>query len=85
VLLRATLFVAAVATDAIGSASPANAEPGGCYIARPSGDCVHYPTAAPSPPPGVTAQCQEGTYSFSERPYSGGTCHGHSGVPQHRT
>ena len=81
-LLRATLIAAAIATAATGSASPASAEPGGCYIAA-SGDCVSRPEYSPSgPPPGATAQCVDGTYSFSEHPYSGGTCHGHGGVAQ---
>ncbi len=41
-LLRATFVAAAILTAAIGSASPAQSEPGGCYIAK-SGDCVPYP------------------------------------------
>jgi hypothetical protein len=51
------------------------------YVAS-SGDCVHDPESASTPPPGATARCRDGDYSFSEHPYSGGTCHGHGGVAQ---
>jgi hypothetical protein len=67
--LRVTL-VAAMATAPIGlSSSPANAEPGGCYIAS-SGDCVPYPQQGGPQPPGATAQCVDGSWSFSEHPHS---------------
>jgi hypothetical protein len=29
-----------------------------------------------------TAICNDGSYSFSEHPHPGGTCHGHGGVAQ---
>jgi hypothetical protein len=82
-LFRATLIAAAIATAAIGSASPAHSEPP-CYIAA-SGDCVPYPTHAPTAPACATAICRDGSYSCSEHPYSGGTCHGHDGVQTHLT
>lgn len=42
------------------------------------GNCVHRPVAAPSAPSGATAQCKDGTYSFSQ--HRQGTCSGHGGV-----
>lgn len=53
----------------------------GCYAAV-SGDCVDRParTGDGSRPPGATIQCADGSWSFSEHPSSGGTCHGHGGV-----
>jgi hypothetical protein len=41
-------------------------------------ECVHRPEAAPSAPPGATAQCKDGEYSFSQ--HHQGTCSGHRGV-----
>jgi hypothetical protein len=42
------------------------------------GVCVNRPVAAPGPPPGATAKCNDGTYSFSQ--HHQGTCSGHKGV-----
>lgn len=42
------------------------------------GNCVHRPTHAPGAPPGATAQCVDGTYSFSQ--HRQGTCSHHGGV-----
>ncbi|HWE89560.1 MAG TPA: DUF3761 domain-containing protein [Pseudonocardiaceae bacterium] len=44
------------------------------------GACVHDPVRAPAAPPGATAQCKDGTYSFSK--HHSGTCSGHHGVEQ---
>jgi Protein of unknown function (DUF3761) len=79
---RATFVAAAIVMAAIGSASPAHSSPGGCYIAA-SGDCVPYPQQGGSQPPGATAQCRDGSWSFSEHPHASGTCHGHGGVAQY--
>ncbi len=57
-MLRATLIVAAIATATVGWASPANADP--CYI-NSNGDCVPYPTHAPTPPACATAICRDGS------------------------
>ncbi|WP_297621903.1 DUF3761 domain-containing protein [Nocardia sp.] len=43
-------------------------------------DCVPRPQQAPSAPPGATALCKDGDYSFSEN--HRGTCSGHHGVAQ---
>jgi hypothetical protein len=82
-----TFIVAAtIAAAPLILAPTANARPqcgdGPDYTAA-SGDCVHDPEAAPTAPPGATAICQDGDYSFSEHPHSGGTCHGHGGVKQY--
>lgn len=42
------------------------------------GVCVHRPVPADQPPPGATAQCNDGTYSFSQ--HHQGTCSHHGGV-----
>jgi hypothetical protein len=84
-IFRAALIAASAITAAAnGLASPAHSDPGGCYIAA-SGDCVPRPELGPTPPRCATAICADGTYSCSEHPYSGGTCHGHGGVQTHLT
>jgi hypothetical protein len=70
--------------------SPALAQqPGDCgyytnslghQVPRPCGD---WRGNIASPPSGATALCREGTYSYSEHPYSGGTCSHHGGVAQY--
>jgi Protein of unknown function (DUF3761) len=68
VLFRAVLIPAAIITATIGLASPAHSSPGGdCYIAE-SGDCVPYPRHGGPQPPDATAQCNDGSWSFSEHP-----------------
>jgi hypothetical protein len=42
------------------------------------GNCVRRPVPADSPPAGATAQCNDGTYSFSQ--HRSGTCSHHGGV-----
>lgn len=43
-----------------------------------SGHCVHRPVHARRAPPDATAQCRDGTFSFSE--HHQGTCSHHGGV-----
>lgn len=43
-----------------------------------AGNCVHSPVNAPSAPAGATAQCSDGTYSYSQS--RRGTCSHHGGV-----
>jgi len=72
------------------SAVPALAQqPGDCgfytnslgyQVPRPCGD---WRRISGSPPQGATALCRDGTYSYSEHPYSGGTCSHHGGVAKH--
>lgn len=50
------------------------------YYQASSGDCVHQPIAADAAPDGSTAQCSDGTYSFSE--HRQGTCSYHGGVDE---
>jgi hypothetical protein len=51
------------------------------YYKAASGDCVHRPVCGvSSPPPGSSAQCADGCYTFSENPDEDYTCHGHGGV-----
>jgi hypothetical protein len=87
-LAAGVLAVATTGTPiATWPARPASDCPPGDYQAS-SGDCVPDPEKLPpndARPRGATAICEDGTYSFSEHPYSGGTCHGHGGVGQHLT
>jgi hypothetical protein len=46
----------------------------GHLVPRPCGDW-HYQ----APPPGSTARCADGTYSYSEHPAAPGTCSHHGG------
>lgn len=51
----------------------------GTYV-NSSGNTVCSPESAPSAPAGATAQCNDGTYSFSQ--HHSGTCSGHGGVAE---
>lgn len=58
-------------------------ESGSCdadYYRNSNGNCVHRPEQASAPPSGSTAQCADGTYSFSQ--HRQGTCSHHGGVAQ---
>jgi hypothetical protein len=63
------------------AAQPAEPPPAGCgedYYVNSDGNCVHRPENAPAPPAGATAECEDGTYSFSQ--HRSGTCSHHGGV-----
>jgi hypothetical protein len=53
--------------------------PNGTYV-NSSGNTVCSPYSSPSTPAGATAQCVDGTYSFSQS--RSGTCSHHGGVAQ---
>lgn len=57
------------------AAAPKPAECGADYYRNSDGNCVHRPSDNPS---GATAQCKDGTYSYSQ--HRSGTCSGHGGV-----
>ncbi len=64
-----------------GNGTPAGGTGGGCPAddyRNSDGVCVPRPAAAPAPPAGATAQCNDGTYSFSQ--HRSGTCSHHGGV-----
>ena len=48
------------------------------YYTNSSGNTVHSPANASSIPAGASAQCRDGTYSFSQ--HRSGTCSHHGGV-----
>jgi hypothetical protein len=60
--------------------APSAAMCGGASYVNSSGHCVRRPVAAPRTPSGASAQCRDGTYSFSE--HRRGTCSHHGGVAQ---
>ena len=60
--------------------APPPADCGGDYYINSSGNCVHRPEQAPAAPAGATAQCTDGSYSFSQ--HRRGTCSYHGGVAQ---
>lgn len=51
---------------------------GGDSYVNSDGNCVPRPTQAAGAPPNATAQCRDGSYSFSQ--HRQGTCSGHGGV-----
>ena len=59
------------------SATPANQSTGSGYT-NVDGDRIPSPTYSDSVPDGASAQCKDGTYSFSA--HRQGTCSGHGGV-----
>jgi hypothetical protein len=72
--------VTALGTTAIALAPPASACSSGYYKAK-SGDCVHRPICGVNTqPPGATALCNDGCWSFSENADLDETCSGHRGT-----
>jgi hypothetical protein len=53
---------------------------GGHYYTNSDGQRIHSPVQAASVPAGATAQCRDGSYSFSQ--HRQGTCSHHGGVAQ---
>lgn len=60
-----------------GTKAPAPSCPNGTYV-NSAGNTVCRPYEAPSAPAGATAQCEDGTYSYSQS--RRGTCSHHGGV-----
>jgi hypothetical protein len=78
--ILASAFAAALLLAALGSA--AAQQPGDCgYYVNRSGETVPRPCGnvrEERPPPGASAICRDGVYSFSR--HHSGTCSGHGGV-----
>ncbi len=60
------------------SSTVSNISSGKKYYTNSKGEKVQSPTRYNSPPPGATAECNDGTYSFSHS--RRGTCSHHGGV-----
>ena len=60
-----------------GTKAPQPSCPNGTYV-NSTGNTVCRPYEAPSPPSGATAQCADGSYSYSQ--HRSGTCSHHGGV-----
>ncbi len=80
--LAPLLFAAAVATSAFvaptATAGPVQYVCGAGEYENVDQACVQRPQQSSTPPEGATAQCKDGTYSFSQ--HRRGTCSGHDGV-----
>lgn len=74
---RRILIALAIGFMALAPASQAFACPAGTYQ-NSKGRCAHRPVKANRAPAGATAQCRDGTYSFSQS--RRGTCSRHGGV-----
>jgi hypothetical protein len=74
--------VAAQTADPAGTGTTSGSgSVGGCAAdeyRNVDGVCVHRPVQADQPPADATAQCNDGTYSFSK--HRSGTCSHHGGV-----
>jgi hypothetical protein len=66
------------ATATVHAAPPQPADCAADEYRNVDGVCVHRPESADQPPAGATAQCNDGTYSFSQ--HRSGTCSHHGGV-----
>jgi len=77
-ILLAVLFSLgmALATPQIASAAQPSCASG--YYQNSVGSCVHRPQKSNSAPAGASAQCRDGSYSFSQS--RRGTCSHHGGV-----
>jgi hypothetical protein len=61
-------------------ANPPPVPPGDGTYTNVDGNTIPDPVSAAAPPAGATAQCNDGTYSFSQ--HHSGTCSSHGGVAQ---
>ena len=77
------LAISAALVMAVGSAEARSHGFGSCgYYTNSSGHLVHRPVHADRAPAGWSAQCRDGSYSFSE--HHQGTCSHHGGVARWR-
>ncbi|MET8874936.1 DUF3761 domain-containing protein [Nocardia sp. NPDC004604] len=60
------------------AAAPAQPICGDDSYLNSDNQCVHRPQSASAAPPGATARCKDGTYSYSQN--RSGTCSHHGGV-----
>jgi hypothetical protein len=81
--LSATLVIGVLFVGGLAHAE----QPGDCgYYRNSSGHQVPRPCGdarSEQPPTGATAICRDGSFSYSEHPYAGGTCSHHGGVEKH--
>jgi hypothetical protein len=73
-----SLALAVVAFVALALPAVAFSDSPSDYYTNSSGRLVHRPEHGPRAPPGATARCRDGTWSFSE--HHSGTCSHHGGV-----
>ena len=82
------LVSAAAITLTVSNTADGQPAPGACgYYRNSYGNevprpCGNWHVPSTTPPTGATALCGDGTYSYSQHPYSGGTCSHHGGVVQ---
>ena len=85
----AALIIGVLILGGIADLARAEQRPGDCgYYINSNGHRVPSPfgnSKTDPPPPRATATCRDGTYSFSEHPYAGGTCSHHGGSASHLT
>ena len=94
----ATLAIAAAIICGTATLSPAEQPASALSRPNQTGDCGYYTNSSGHEVPrpcgdwrsnpglplhGATALCRDGTYSYSEHPYAGGTCSNHGGVAKH--
>jgi hypothetical protein len=90
-LFRAVLVGTAIVATTVGTASTASADPmptapmpfvtcGPGTYQNVADSCGHNPTQGLTPPPGATALCRDGDYSFNAR--RARTCADHGGVAE---
>lgn len=75
VTLAGALLLPAAPADARG---PSSSACGADTYVNSRGNCVRRPIQSPTVPAGASAQCADGTYSFSQS--RRGTCSHHGGV-----
>jgi hypothetical protein len=80
--LRVLIAFTLLGFTSVGASSSVHAqkmvECSSTYYLNAYGNCVKRPTSSPRVPAGATAQCRDGTYSFSQS--RRGTCSYHGGV-----